>query len=166
MKPKAASPSAIDRAQHFQPASRLFFQSHAAVAATAMLAACAISPSQSSAADSSRGGAMEKVVLTGSTLRAAVIGYIFSSGMPGVNQATEIFFPDGRYVRLQRVKLAGSYDIRDDLVCTTAVLAGTACKRLMQDKAGNFYFRPSKGTMGAICDLQVERRNNRNGAPA
>jgi hypothetical protein len=104
---------------------------------------------------------MEKAVLTGDALRDAVIGYSFSSGMPGVNQATEIFYPDGRYVRLQRVKLAGRYDIRDDLVCTTTDMAGTACYRLVHDKAGKLYFRAAETTAGPVGDRSVHRYKNR-----
>lgn len=104
---------------------------------------------------------MDKTVLTGDALRDAVIGYTFSSGMPGVSQATEIFYPDGRYVRLQRVKLAGRYDIRDDLVCTTTEMAGTACYRLVEDKAGKLYFRSVRTTAGPAGDRSVNRFKNR-----
>ncbi len=163
MKPQAASARTAGRARFQQTKSHLFLRIAAAamtVAALAALAACTVAPKPSSAAATPERDAMDKTLLSDDALRDAVVGYTFSSGMPGVNQLTEIFYPDGQYIRFQRVKLAGTYEIHGDLVCTTAEMVGTRCSHLLRDKAGKFYFRAVEADAKAVGDRLAQRREN------
>lgn len=75
-------------------------------------------------------------------LRDFVAGKIFIYGQVGTNLVSERYDSDGKFLFWARFPIPGTFQIKNDMVCTKAKYpVATSCKKILKDAAGGIYFR-------------------------